>query len=311
MITPAEISAALAQCIEQLATELTGDPPTRRTSRELRYGGNQGLCITMEGAGKIVFCAHNAGGIGGDALDLVKHLRGCSMKEAIEWATAWLGAAPAEPPAPRPRPAPARPASTLPAAIWAEAHALPDSLAAKYLAARGCGGVATDALRFHPACPRGQEGERLPAMLGLMTDPITNAPTGIHRTFLRPDGSGKIEHGTAKMMLGNAGVIRLIPDTDVTIGLGLVEGIETGLALISLAGWRAVWACGSAGGIAKFPVLAGIETLTIFPDRDDAGAGQKAAEECAARWCDAGREAQMIWPPAGADWLDALARAPA
>jgi hypothetical protein len=145
-------------------------------------------------------------------------------------------------------------------------------------------------------------------MLALMTDPVAGAPCGIHRTFLRADGRGKVETGTAKMMLGSAGVIRLAPDDDVTAGLGLCEGIETGLGIMQRAGWRPVWSAGSAGGIAKFPVLRGIESLTIFPDRDDAGAGLKAGDECAARWRQAGREARMIWPPAGTDWLDALSK---
>ena len=45
-------------------------------------------------------------------------------------------------------------------------------------------------------------------MVALMTDAVTSTPSGVHRTFLKPGGSGKIETGTTKMMLGNAGVIR-------------------------------------------------------------------------------------------------------
>ena len=36
--------------------------------------------------------------------------------------------------------------------------------------------------------------------------------------------------------------------------------------------------------MAKFPVLAGIGALTLLVDHDESGAGQRAAEECAARW---------------------------
>jgi hypothetical protein len=161
------------------------------------------------------------------------------------------------------------------------------------------------AIRFHPACPRGRR-ERLPAMLAAMTDPVANVFVGIHRTFLRPDGLGKVEHGKTKMMLGGAGVIRLAPDDEITLGLGICEGIETGLALLQRAGWSAIWAAGSKGGIAKFPLLGGIECLTLFPDTDDGGGGVKAAAECAARWVAAGREAQTILPPGGTDWNDCL-----
>jgi hypothetical protein len=143
-------------------------------------------------------------------------------------------------------------------------------------------------------------------MLALMTDPVSNNPVGLHRTFLKPDGNGKADVTPAKMMLAGAGVIRLTPDEDVTQGLGICEGIENGLAVLQRAGWAPVWACGSAGGIAKLPVLAGIETITIFADADDSGAGIKAAHACADRWYRAGREVTIQRPPTGKDWLEAL-----
>ena len=171
-----------------------------------------------------------------------------------------------------------------------------------YLTNRGLALAEGAPLRFHPACPRG--AERLPAMLALMTDPATAAPCGVHRTFLRPDGSGKAD-GTAKAMLGNAGLIRLVHDAEVTLGLGIAEGIETALAVMQRAGWRPVWAATSAGSISRFPVLPGIETLTIFADADRPG--QDAARTCLDRWAAANREARILTPPAG-DWDDMLDR---
>ena len=53
------------------------------------------------------------------------------------------------------------------------------------------------ALRYHPV-------HRM--IVALMTDPVTNEPTGIHRTFLNPDGK-KIE----RKMLGRQGVVRITP----------------------------------------------------------------------------------------------------
>jgi hypothetical protein len=94
-------------------------------------------------------------------------------------------------------------------------------------------------------------------------------------------------------MLGHKGAIRLSPDDAVTLGLGLVEGVEDGLAVL-LSGWSPVWAAADAGALAKFPVLDGIEALTIFADAD--AAGMNAATECAARWTEAGAEAR-ISPP--------------
>jgi hypothetical protein len=62
-----------------------------------------------------------------------------------------------------------------------------------------------------------------------------------------------------------------------------------------------MWAALSAGGIASFPVLPGIETLTIFGDADPTGLA--AAQECQARWRAAGRECPIVLPPHdGTDW---------
>jgi len=143
-------------------------------------------------------------------------------------------------------------------------------------------------------------------MVALMTDPITDTPCGVHRTYLRPDGAGKALVTPAKMMLGAAGVVRLVPDEDIGLGLGLAEGIETSLAIMQHAEWSPVWAGCSAGAIARFPVLPGIESLTIFADADDKGAGLTAARTCAERWRAAGREVTIQRPPAGTDWHDAI-----
>jgi putative DNA primase/helicase len=74
------------------------------------------------------------------------------------------------------------------------------------------------------------------------------------------------------------------------------------LAIIA-RGWRPIWALGNAGMIGKFEVLAGIEALTVFADRDPNGAVQRAAEQCAQRWQAAGREATIRLPTVDdADW---------
>ncbi len=140
-------------------------------------------------------------------------------------------------------------------------------------------------------------------MLALMTSPVTAEPRGIHRTFLLPDGSGKAAVDPVRMMLGSAGVVRLSPDDEVELGLGICEGIESGLAVMA-AGWRPIWAAGSLGALIAFPVLDGIECLTVFADpKPHEIAGARA---CAARWAAAGREAVVRIPQAGGDWNDLL-----
>jgi hypothetical protein len=93
---------------------------------------------------------------------------------------------------------------------------------------------------------------------------ITAEPRGVHRTFVNADA-------ISRMMLGRQGAVRLSPDEDVTFGLGITEGVEDALAVLLAAGAVPVWAVASAGGISRFPILHGIEALTIFAD---AGCGR-------------------------------------
>jgi putative DNA primase/helicase len=197
--------------------------------------------------------------------------------------------------------------------LWQEGLPIVDTIAELYLRHRGlfiAPEVQVTALRFHPACPfRLEDGAaaRLPTLLGLMRDIITDEPKAIHRTALRADGSGKADLpglGNAKKMLGPAkgAALKLTGDAEVIDGLGIAEGIESALTVIC-AGWRPVWACGSAGAIERFPILPGIESLTIFADADRTG--MTAAAACQARWVDAGLECRILAPPqAGADWND-------
>lgn len=159
-----------------------------------------------------------------------------------------------------------------------------------------------NALRFHPRCPfRLEDGSvaRLPAMIALFRDVITDAPCGVHRTALRDDGSGKSDMlglGNPKKMLGRAkgAAIKLSADDEVTQGLGIAEGIETAVAIMN-GGWWPMWACGSAGAIGDFPVLSGLECLTIWADAD--AAGLTAARKCQARYRAAGIECVINTAP--------------
>jgi putative DNA primase/helicase len=86
-------------------------------------------------------------------------------------------------------------------------------------------------------------------------------------------------------------------------GLRIGEGIETALAARQL-GLRPTWALGSAGAVAAFPVLNGIEALTLLREHDAANA--RAADAVTARWQSAGREVFDAWPKKGKDVNDAL-----
>jgi len=147
---------------------------------------------------------------------------------------------------------------------------------------------------------------KYPAMVARVTDAQTGQPLTLHFTLLLPDGSGKAPVERPKVLLKGHrkadGVIRLTDDADVTTGLGITEGIENALVCMAM-GWQPVWAAVDAGNIAAFPILPGIEALTIFADNDSAGI--KTAKQCAARWKVAGREVRIVAPiRAGEDWAD-------
>ncbi|WP_422040162.1 DUF7146 domain-containing protein [Roseibium sp.] len=180
--------------------------------------------------------------------------------------------------------------------IWDQSRSAIGSPVEAYLLGRGLSAVPeTAALRFHPACPFG--GEKVAALIAPVFDVKTNTFRAIHRTRLNPKD---------KKMLGpvGGGCVKLSPDEDVLEGLHICEGIETGLALLA-AGFRPLWSCLSAGGMRTFPILSGIEALTVFADNDKSGTGQAAAAECAGRWHDAGREVRILAPKVvGTDFAD-------
>lgn len=189
-------------------------------------------------------------------------------------------------------------------AIWRQSVDPAETVVERHLHSRGLNLEHAEDIRFHGALRF--DGGTVPGMVALMRDIRTNEPCGIHRTFLDANGR-KLD----RRMLGraNGACVKLVDDADVTTGLGIAEGIETALAVMQ-AGWRPVWACLSAGAIAAFPVLAGIECLSIFADHDHNRAGERAAQECRRRWAAAKRTAVAIQPNTAGDWNDVLGVTP-
>ena len=120
--------------------------------------------------------------------------------------------------------------------------------------------------------------------------------------YLQSSGADRLRDAKGKTSWGRASgsAVMLSPFDDVTMGLVVAEGVETGISLL-MADLAPVWCCGGAGNLGAFPVLSGIEALTIAADADEPG--QNAANAVAHRWRDAGCEAVIIAPPAG-DWAD-------
>jgi putative DNA primase/helicase len=307
------IRALLRARAAEVGETLLG-PPSYRSRSEFRWGRKGSLSLAIAGERAGLWHDYEAG-TGGDLLALVMRERRCGFRNAVAWARGFLGEPqpsrdgrkppPPPPPPPAPDDAERAPSRTLELArrLWREAVPATGTLVEIYLAHRGLRLEPRMPLRFHPRAWRNRaNGPPGPAMVALMTCLEWDEPSGVHLTYLRGDGRGKADGASPKVMLGKRGIVRLSPDEEVTLGIGLAEGIETAVAVMQRLGWRPVWAATCAGAVASFPVLPGIESLTVFADADPAG--MRVAEECARRWSAAARES-YVWTPAEGDWRDA------
>ena len=140
-----------------------------------------------------------------------------------------------------------------------------------------------EVLGFHPACPF--EAGKLPCMLALVRSIQTDEPQGIHRTALtsKPERIGRLSLGPIA-----GGAIKLSPNDEVTGGLLIGEGIETVLSASKRFRFRPAWSLISTSGIRSFPVLPGVECVTVAVDNDTAG--EEAAAELVRRYSTAGVE---------------------
>ena len=185
--------------------------------------------------------------------------------------------------------------------VWHRAVPIRDTVAEAYLRGRGITCALPDTLRFDPACWH-LNAKRLPAMLALVEGCDLAA---VHRTYLRPDGSGKAEVDPPKAMLGavNGGAVRL------THGQGplvVAEGIETALSLACglLGGPATIWAALSTSGLRSLRLPASPGLLVIALDGDEPG--RAAARNLAERAYGLGWKVSLLPAPNGLDWNDVL-----
>ena len=179
--------------------------------------------------------------------------------------------------------------------LWAASVDPRGTIVERYLNSRALDigeGLAGPVLRWHPG---------VGTLLALFRNVHTDAPQAVSRTFLDREGR-KVE----RKFLGPVGgaAVKLDPDENVLGGLHIGEGIETCLAGRRL-GLKPAWALGSKGAIGGFPVLSGVESLTILAEPD----AETEVEACASRWHAAGREVLINRPIGGKDINDALRRA--
>jgi Toprim domain len=235
----------------------------------------------------------------GDLLDLIAHTcRLHTFRDVLDEARRFLslpegqyqGSGPAQPPVPSGSPEAAR-------RLFASAKPIQGTLAAIYLRHRGIADVGDlPALRFHPTCfYRAHEGaprETWPALLAAVTD-AGGAITGVLRTWLARDGSGKAPLATPRRSLGRllGSGARFGKATDV---LAAGEGLETMLSLRVVLPALPVVAALSATHLAGFIPPSGLRRLYIARDNDRVG--RRAAEMLGARADAEGIEALVLTP---------------
>ena len=135
-----------------------------------------------------------------------------------------------------------------------------------------------------------------------MLAPVVNVSgeqTGVHMTYLRPDGGGKAdlpkEYQRECRGVIRGGAIRLAehdPDTELIVA----EGVETTLSamqIFGLAGWSAVF----AGGLKTMELPSNVRRIIIAADNDVSGAGQRNALAAYDRWTAEGRAVRIKAPP--------------
>jgi hypothetical protein len=236
----------------------------------------------------------------GDLLDVIREsCRLVEFREVAEEARRFLSLPRAEPTA-TPRPPAPQGSPEAARRLWAMAKPLAGTLAEAYLHARGLATIHHSvALRFHPRCYyRPNEHaptETWPTMIAAVTG-LSGAITGVHRTWLAPDGLGKAPIDTPRRAMGGllGHAVRFGVAGDV---LAAGEGIETMLSLRCAMPAMPMAAALSANHLAALELPAGLRRLYIARDADAAGETAVAALTEAAEA--AGVEALVLSPQLG------------
>ena len=188
-----------------------------------------------------------------------------------------------------------------------------------YWANRGIAAhVDEKSVRCVPAMKYFENGQCLgeyPCMICAVKDAQGHVVT-LHRTYLTGQGRKAPVHEPKKIMCVpedstiNGCAIRLVQTSAKVIAIA--EGVETALSVITATGLPC-WSTISEGGMRRFEVPEGIETVLIFADKDRSGVGQQAAKVLQERLQKQGIRARIFLPrmsiPNGAkslDWNDVL-----
>jgi len=239
----------------------------------------------------------------GDLLDVIRESCGLiDFKDVADEARTFLSLPHPEPqPDHQRRPASA-PAGSPEAArrLFAMSQPITRTIVETYLRKRGITALhGTGSLRFHPHCyyrpDEHSPTETWPAMIASVTD-LDGRITGVHRTWLSPEGSGKAPIDTPRRAMGDllGHAVRFGTTHDV---MAAGEGIETILSLRMALPGLPMAAALSAAHLSAILFPATLRRLYIARDDDPAGDG--ARDSLVERAQTAGIEAIVLSPTLG------------
>ncbi len=239
----------------------------------------------------------------GDLLDVIRESCGLiDFKDVADEARTFLSLPHPEPdPDHQRRPASAPTGSPEAARrLFAMSRPITGTVVESYLRKRGITALhGTGSLRFHPRCyyrpDEHSPTETWPAMIASVTD-LEGRITGVHRTWLSPEGSGKAPIDTPRRAMGDllGHAVRFGTAHDV-IAAG--EGIETILSLRMTLPDLPMAAALSAAHLSAILFPATLRRLYIARDDDPAGDG--ARDSLVERAQTAGIEAIVLSPTLG------------
>ena len=200
----------------------------------------------------------------------------------------------------------------LAARLWNESRTVIGTLAERYLFTRGLvfETEAPASLRFHPNLLHEPSRQYLPALVSAVHD-ASGQFTGIHRTYLAPDGSSKAVlpegSGGAKRMLGNCFGSHIHIAEPSANRIAIAEGIETALSIMQACPDYGVWAAMSLGNMkALIPKTINEIVLCADSDNKDPRMAERILREAAEEHIGRGHTVLIARPPNGMDFNDLL-----
>jgi len=229
-------------------------------------------------------------GVNGDVLDYLQRAQGVTLREAA----AMLDGGQVPMVVHRPLSAePERDTTVEALGVWRNAVPVAGTAAEAYLRGRGLHLPIPESIRF-ARLRYGKRGDLHPVLVALLAS-ADNKVTGVQRTYLKKDGSGKADVPTPKLSLGRVrgAAIRLAPAAGELIVTG---GLEDGLTLQQELG-KAVWAATGEGNMANMILPVGVRSVVVGADGDDSG--EAHAKRAADAFAIQGRTVRIIRPLSG------------